>query len=220
MTAETIARDDAGRDAAGRDDDVVRYTLTERVVHWLVALSFVYAALSGMALWSTKLYWLAAVLGGGEAVRAWHPWGGVVYGVALGVMFARWAKQMRLDRDDRKWLRAAHRYAVHDEVGLPESGRFNAGQKMLFWLQSLALVAFVASGIVLWFPEASSQALRLAAVIVHSATAVLSIALVLVHLYMGVAVVPGSLRAMVRGSVTRRWAASHHPRWYREVSGR
>ena len=201
-------------------DTVLRFSFYERVVHWMVAVSFLYAGLTGLALWSPKLYWLAAVFGGGETVRGWHPWGGVVYAVLLGFMFRNWAGQMRIDADDRAWLRRAHRYAVHDNSGLPEAGRFNAGQKTLFWVQCLSALLLFASGIALWFPEAMSRSLRLAAILIHPATAVVSLAAILVHLYMGTVAVPGSLRGMIHGSVSRDWAASHHPKWHREKSKR
>ncbi len=197
---------------------LVRFSFAERARHWMAALSFLYAALSGLALWSPHLFWLSSVLGGGETVRRWHPWGGVVFGVALGLMFRNWAREMKLDADDKVWLANAHKYAVHDEEGLPEPGRFNAGQKMLFWLQSLAVIVLIATGVVLWFPEAMPRVLRLAAILVHPAVAVLSIGGIIVHIYMGTAAVPGALRGMIQGWVRPGWAASHHPKWYRDIS--
>jgi formate dehydrogenase subunit gamma len=197
---------------------LVRFSFAERARHWMAALSFLYAALSGLALWSPHLFWLSSVLGGGETVRRWHPWGGVVFGVALGLMFRNWAREMKLDADDKVWLANAHKYAVHDEEGLPEPGRFNAGQKMLFWLQSLAVIVLIATGVVLWFPEAMPRALRLAAILVHPAVAVLSIGGIIVHIYMGTAAVPGALRGMIQGWVRPGWAAAHHPKWYRDIS--
>ncbi len=200
------------------EERIRRFSFHERAVHWLAAFSFLYSALTGLALWSTNLYWLAAVFGGGEAVRSWHPWGGVIFSLVLGVMFSNWARQMRLDKDDRTWLRRAHRYVVNDESGLPEAGRFNAGQKMLFWVQSTAAVLLFASGLVLWFPEAMSQPLRLASLVTHSATAVVSIFGIIVHIYMGAFAVPGALRGMIRGSVPAGWAKAHHPKWHRKIS--
>src|SRR5688572_31233974 len=58
---------------------VERFSLRERLVHWTVALTFLYAALTGLSLWSPRLYWLAAVFGGGVTVRAWHPLGGLIF---------------------------------------------------------------------------------------------------------------------------------------------
>ena len=197
---------------------LVRFSFAERATHWMAALSFLYAAFSGLALWSPHLFWLSSVLGGGETVRRWHPWGGVLFGVALGLMFRNWAREMKLDADDKVWLANAHKYAVHEEEGLPEPGRFNAGQKMLFWLQSLAVIVLIATGVVLWFPDVMPRALRLAAILVHPAVAVLSIGGIIVHIYMGTAAVPGALRGMIQGWVRPGWAASHHPKWYRDIS--
>jgi formate dehydrogenase subunit gamma len=109
---------------------------------------------------------------------------------------------------------------MNDEAGLPESGRFNAGQKVLFWVQAVSTLLLLASGVVLWFPESMARGLRLAAVLVHPATAVVSMAAIIVHIYMGTAAVPGALRGMIRGWVTARWAAAHHPKWYREITKR
>ncbi len=199
---------------------VERFSLEERAVHWLVAACFLYAALTGLSLWSPSLYWLAGVLGGGETVRWGHPWGGVLFAAALGWMFRNWARQMRLDRDDREWLRNARAYAVHSDTGLPEAGRFNAGQKVLFWAQAAATVLLLASGAALWFPATSPRWLLESSVLVHPVAALVSLGGIIVHVYMGTAGVPGAFRSMVRGWVTPAWAAFHHPKWFRQVSKR
>ena len=199
---------------------ITRFSYYERVVHWTVALTFVYLALTGLALWSPRLYWLAEVFGGGETVRAWHPWAGVIFSAALGQMFINWARQMWLDRDDRRWLMQTHKYAMHDESGLPEPGRFNAGQKSMFWIQCLCAVILLGSGIVLWWPEAMSRQWRLIAIVLHPASAVLSMAGIIIHFYMATIATPGSLRGMVQGWVSKDWAKAHHPKWHREISDR
>ncbi len=202
------------------DGRIPRFNFRERAVHWAAALSFLYAALTGLALWSPYLYWLAFVFGGGNATRGGHPWAGVVFAAALGFMFLGWASQMRLDADDRVWLRNMRKYMTHDESGLPEAGRFNAGQKILFWTQSAATLVLLASGVVLWFPESMPRALRLAAVLVHPAAAIASIGGIIVHIYMGTAAVPEAFRGMIQGWVRPGWAASHHPKWHREITRR
>ena len=202
------------------DRRVERFSFSERAIHWMAAISFLYAALTGLALWTPHFFWLAGVFGGGETVRWGHPWGGVIFAVVLGFMFRNWARQMRLDADDKVWLRKAHKYAVHDEEGLPEAGRFNAGQKMLFWVQAACTLLLFASGIVLWFFEAMPRSLRLAAILIHPAVAVASIGGIIVHIYMGTAAVPEAFRGMIQGWVKPGWAASHHPKWYREISKR
>ena len=202
------------------EDRIQRFDAAERAVHWAAAVSFLYAALTGLALWSHKLYWLAWVFGGGSTVRALHPLGGCVFLLALALMFRRWAGQMKLDAGDRRWLRLAHKYAVHDETELPEAGRFNAGQKALFWLQSGAAILLLASGLVLWFPEWMPRPARLVAVVLHPLAAIASIGGIIVHIYMGTAAVPEAFRGMIQGWVKPGWAASHHPKWYRQTQGR
>ncbi len=199
------------------EEKIDRFSFTERATHWLSALSFLYAAFTGLALWSPRLFWLASVFGGGETVRGWHPWGGIFFALVLGFMFRNWARQMRIDADDRIWLRQAHRYAVHDETGLPEAGRFNAGQKILFWVQSVNTILLLSSGVFLWFPERMPRSFRLAAILIHPSAAVVSIGAIIVHIYMGTAAVPEAFRGMIQGWVRPGWAASHHPKWYREI---
>jgi formate dehydrogenase subunit gamma len=182
-----------------------------------VALAFLYAALTGLALWSPRLYWMASIFGGGTTVRAWHPWGGALFVLFFFLMFLAWNRQMRLDSDDRRWLRLAHRYAMNEESGLPEAGRFNAGQKSLFWMQSVSGALLLLSGIVLWWPEVMARPLRELAILIHPAAAVISIGGLIVHIYMGTAAVPEAFRGMIQGWVTPGWAASHHRKWHREI---
>ena len=198
--------------------DITRFSFTERAVHWMTAISFLYAALTGLALWSHHLYWLAAVFGGGETTRWGHPWGGTLFALVLAVMFRNWARDMRLDADDKVWLANAKKYAVLEEEGLPDAGRFNAGQKMLFWSQAVITLLLFATGVVLWLPESMPQGLRLAAILVHPAVATASIGAIIIHIYMGTAAVPGAFRSMIRGGVKPAWAARHHPKWSREIS--
>ena len=194
-----------------------RFSLRERAIHWTVALAFLYVALTGLALWTPRLYWLASVFGGGPTVSRWHPWGGVLFALAFSLMFRGWHRQMRLDGDDRRWLRLSHRYAMHQEAGLPEAGRFNAGQKGLFWIQAVNGLALLASGVVLWWPEIMPRVLRLTAVLLHPVAAIVAIAGIIVHIYMGTAAVPEAFRGMIQGWVRPGWAHSHHPKWYREI---
>ena len=200
------------------NNHVGRFDVRERFVHWMVAISFVYSALTGLSMWSRKLFWVASVFGGGETVRSMHPFGGVLFAFGLGMIFKNWASQMKIDAEDKKWLKQSPRYAMNDESGMPESGKFNAGQKMLFWLQSISALLLFASGMVLWFPELMPRVLRLSAVLVHPLAAIASIGGIIIHIYMSAFAVPGSLRAMLEGWVTPGWAKAHHAKWYREIT--
>jgi formate dehydrogenase beta subunit/formate dehydrogenase gamma subunit len=205
--------------AAPGTAEVVRYSLTERLLHWTVAASFVYLMLTGLGLFTRKLDWLLAVFGGGQVVRAWHPIVGCVFTGAVLLQFIKWFRDLLLDRADLRWLRRMRDYLAGRDDRVPPSGRFNAGQKLLFWVQTLLAIALLASGIPVWFPEAFGRDLRLWAIVIHSAAGVLAMLSLIVHVYMAVAVTRGGLRAMVEGKVSREWADHHHKTWADEQIG-
>ncbi len=196
---------------------IPRFDFVERAVHWMTAISFLFAALSGLGMWSHKLFWLTAVIGGGSTARFLHPWGGTVFALVLALMFRRWASQMKLDGDDKVWLRDMHKYATNDEAGMPEPGKFNAGQKLMFWAEAFFAILLLVTGVVLWFPESMPRALRLAAVLIHPLAAIGAIGGIIVHIYMTTTVVRGSVTGMVRGYVSPKWAAAHHPKWFKQI---
>jgi formate dehydrogenase beta subunit/formate dehydrogenase gamma subunit len=202
--------------SAAPQREIVRYTVFERVLHWTVAFTFLYLALTGLGLFTPKLAWLLDVLGGGQVARAWHPIVGAVFVGAVLVQFAKWFKDLLLAPDDRVWLKKMRDYLAGRDENIPPTGRFNAGQKMLFWTQVVMGLVLLASGIPIWFPEEFSRELRLWSVVVHSASAVLAILSLVVHVHMAVFISKGALRAMTEGKVTEDWARHHHGRWAEE----
>ena len=195
---------------------VVRYSLGERVVHSAAAISYVYLLLTGLAFWTPGLYWIAVVLGGGYLSRALHPWAGLVFAAIVARMFVMWQREMRTTDADRLWRRAMAAYIRNDDLHVPAAGRFNFGQKQLFWLMVLGAAGLLVSGVVLWLPETvppSAHWLLQAAVLVHAVSALATIGGFIVHLYMGLAVVPGGLHAILHGDVSEAWARHHHGAW-------
>src|ERR1700684_1754077 len=93
MTTDAVSRSNA---ADRNADTIVRYTLGERVNHWLGALSYTYLLMTGLAFWSPYLYWLAAVVGGGPAARFWHPWFGLFFSASLFWSFQQWRRDMEV----------------------------------------------------------------------------------------------------------------------------
>src|SRR5688500_7977693 len=112
--------------------DLERYSLFERIVHWVVGVTFVYLLLSGMALAYPRMAWLANGLGGGQTMRAAHPWVGVVFSAGLLFMVFMWAGAMRFEKTDREWVRRMRAYTHTGHTGL-DTGRYNAGQKGYYW---------------------------------------------------------------------------------------
>lgn len=104
----------------------------------------------------------------------------------------------------------------NEEVG--DTGKYNFGQKCVFWAAIISLVLLLASGIVIWRPWFAGYftiPLIRAALVVHSVSAVALIMTIMVHIYAALWV-KGTITAMVEGWVPAAWAKKHHPRWYRE----
>ena len=194
---------------------VVRYAFRERLIHAVSGLSFVYLLLTGLAFWTPGLYWLAVMLGGGFLSRVLHPWIGLVFAGAVLAMAGGWWSDMRITADDKRWRRAMGRYIRNEDASVPPAGRFNYGQKMLFWVMLWSGLVLLASGLVMWFVPVASMPLRTVAPLVHAIAALVTIGAFIVHDYMGIAVVPGGLHAIIHGDVSEPWARHHHPAWRR-----
>jgi formate dehydrogenase subunit gamma len=198
-------------------EEIIRYTYAERLIHWLGGVTYVYLLLSGLALYSPYLYWLASVLGGGPAVRFWHPWIGIVFLVAIGLMHKVWRADMKISEADHRWTREIRHYVKNEDEKMPPVDRFNAGQKQFYWVMLAGAILLVLSGLVMWAPEylpARMNWLRQIAILVHEIAALITIGAFIVHVYMGVLVVPGGLTAIVHGRVSPEWARTHHRLWF------
>jgi formate dehydrogenase subunit gamma len=196
-----------------------RYDYRERVMHWLTALSYTYCLLTGLAFYSPHLFWIADVLGGGPTSRFWHPILGLGFFAVAVWMHSVWRKDMEITPTDREWLDHAKDYAENHDQAVPPSDRFNAGQKLFYWLMYYGAAALVATGVVMWFPEYVPFAwVREVAIVLHVGAALATIGGFIVHVYMSVFLVPGSAHAMLIGSVPASWARTHHLLWYRRVT--
>jgi formate dehydrogenase subunit gamma len=201
---------------------IVRYTPNERTNHWITAITFVLLALSGLAMFHPAMSWLYAIFGGGQWTRILHPFVGCVMFVSFLILALRFWHHNYLDKADLQWMRQIDDVLNNREEKLPAIGKYNAGQKLLFFTMVICLVLLLASGIVIWrryfsfyFPI---EIIRLAAV-VHAAAAFVLIVGIVVHIYAALWV-KGSIGAMTRGTVTYGWARKHHPNWFKEIIGK
>ncbi len=202
-------------------DRLPRYTASERANHWLVALTFFLAALSGMAFFHPVFYPLSRLFGGGVWARILHPLFGVAILFFFGSMYLRFRKLCVMTPTDWDWLRHVREMIRGDDRAMPESGKLNGGQKLLFWLLAACMALLVLSGIVIWrayfsflFPEGL---IRFAA-IVHAAAGALMVGLIIGHIYIAIWT-RESIDAMLYGNVRKAWAKQHHPAWFREMTG-
>jgi formate dehydrogenase subunit gamma len=198
---------------------VDRYTTAARINHWITATSLVLLALSGLSLFHPSLFFLTGLFGGGSATRAIHPWIGVILFFSFLGLFFRFWKLNLWKREDGTWLaRLRDVLTAHDE-NLPEVGKYNAGQKMVFWMMSVLIVTLISSGIVIWneyFGAYFTVEQKRVAVLVHAIAAIVMICVWIVHVYAAIWV-RGTISAMTRGRVTGGWAWRHHRKWLREL---
>jgi formate dehydrogenase subunit gamma len=193
---------------------VVRFTLTERLLHWVHAIAFFALLATGLTLYLPAL---SDAVGRRELIQSVHFYTGIGWATALVLIVVlgnhralmRTAREIDMfDRDDARFLQG--------RLESPQ-GRFNAGQKINAIVTAAFAVLFLASGLLLWFGERNTS-LRLAGTIyLHDVLMFTSVVIVAGHLYLALihrATRP-ALRGMVLGTVREDWAASHHAKWSR-----
>lgn len=203
-----------------KSGDVQRYSPAERVLHTVVALSFLSLAGTGLAFFHPLFWPLAGVQGGGQWSRIAHPYIGLVMVFALGILCLRvWAENI-VRPHDIAWGKHLRRVINNDMRDLPEVGKYNLGQKQLFWALVATSLLLLGSGLLMWHSliVMPGWVVRIAAT-VHAIAAFLMLLGIIVHVYAAVFWIKGSMRAMTRGTVTRAWAKHHHPLWYKEITG-
>jgi len=134
-------------------------------------------------------------------------------------LFLRFWKANLWERTDNVWLSRTRDVLTGHEENLPEIGKYNAGQKLVFWMMSILIILLITSGIVIWdqyFFEYTTIDQKRVAVLVHAIAAVVAICVWIVHVYAAIWV-RGTISAMTRGRVTGGWAWRHHRRWLREL---
>jgi len=215
-------RADARTDDILPNGHIVRYEFRERLMHWINAASYVYLMLTGLAFWSPWLLWIAVILGGTQISRLLHPWIGLVFTITLTWMYSAWASQMHTTETDKAWWNSMNHYVRNEDEEMPPAGRYNMGQKLLFWGFVFCGVLLFLTGLILWLPEYipwNARALRYVAVLIHPAAALLTIGLFMIHIYMSVFAERGALNSMIRGDVSQNFARRHHRLWWERVVG-
>ncbi|UGQ48111.1 formate dehydrogenase subunit gamma [Massilia endophytica] len=202
---------------------IERFTPTERVVHWTVAISFVILMVSGLTMMFGK-HVLMPVFGHAlfgyltYALKTLHNFVGPLFAVSLIVMFITYVRDNFPIVADIRWL-----FTLGGAIGKghPHAGRFNAGEKLWFWGGVTVLGAIVsASGFVLdhIVPGLDyTRALMQTTNIIHIVAAVLVMAAALGHIYLGTIGMEGAYRAMRDGYVDDEWAVEHHDLWYDDI---
>ena len=198
---------------------IIRNTTAARINHWITAGCFVLLTLSGLSMFHPLLSFLALLFASGQWARAIHPWIGCVLLVSYAGLIVQFWRDNFWNRDDIAWMGAIVRVLRNEEEGVPEVGRFNAGQKFVFWAMALLVPALFLTGLVIWeyyFGEATTIETQRAAALIHSYAAIAAILVWITHVYAAIWV-RGSMRGMTQGYVTPGWAWRHHRKWLRSL---
>lgn len=200
-------------------DTFVRNATVTRINHWITGICFVLLLLSGLPMFHPALFFLSNLFGGGQWTRAAHPWLGVVLILSFSGLVVQFWRDNRWNRDDIAWLKKIDRVLDNDEANVPPVGRFNAGQKAVFWGMAILVPVLFITGLAIWevyfFTWTSIQTQRVA-VLIHSLAAIGAIIIWMVHVYAALWV-KGSMRAMLHGTVTPGWALRHHRKWFQAL---
>lgn len=206
----------------GNPVTVDRYTGGARINHWITATCLVLLALSGLALFHPSLFFLTGLFGGGQWTRAIHPWLGVILFISFAGLFIRFWKANLWKAEDGTWMARLRDVLGGHEERLPEVGKYNAGQKVVFWSMSILIITLICSGLLIWdqyFAQFSTVETKRFAVLIHALAAVTIICVWIVHVYAAIWV-RGTIGAMTKGKVTGGWAWRHHRKWLRELVGK
>jgi formate dehydrogenase subunit gamma len=202
---------------------IVRFNAFERFVHWMTATCFIILALSGLNITFGKPLLLPLI--GHDSFTAWSQWAKYAHNylsfpftIGVFLIFLIWIAGNIPNRVDVEWLKRGGGIIGHDH---PSSYRFNAGQKMIYWIVVLGGAAVSASGYLLMFPFYGTDiATMQAAQIAHAIVAVLFIAAMIGHIYIGTIGMEGAFEAMGTGTVDLNWAKEHHDLWLEEENAR
>jgi formate dehydrogenase subunit gamma len=231
MSSGAIERfDDKARETfehAGRTTlyggELLRHPVYTRLLHWSVALFFFLALFSGFGIYLPWLFrWFTPVFGGGQLSRIMHPYFGVAFVFFFAMQALNWLKPMLWAPGDTHWLRNIKAIASGEEsMDPPETGFFNAGQKIMFWEIVAGCIAYLITGTILWAGAKTFGRIPVAtSYVLHDISALIMLGGIFIHIYLSTIGEPGTFHSMIRGAVSEAWAWTFHPAWYKQVTGR
>ena len=202
----------AGR--SGRTID--RFKAFERFSHWLTAVSFVILGLTGLNITFGKIL-LLPIVGAdtfsdiAEAAKYAHNFVSFSFMAGLVLITVVFFRDNLPERVDIEWLKQGGGFIKNKHA---PAGRFNLGEKLVYWLSLAAGFAVSISGLLLLFPFFGTDIAEMQlAQVIHAVVAILYVALILAHIYIGTLGMEGAFEAMGTGKVDLNWAREHHDRW-------
>lgn len=203
--------------------ELLRHPVYTRFLHWMVALFFFLALFSGFGIYLPWLFrWFTPIFGGGPLSRTMHPWFGLAFVFFFGLQILNWLTPMRWTPADSRWMGNIKNVINSSEkLEPPDTGFFNAGQKVQFWEIVIGCVVYLITGIVLWVGADTFGRITVAiSYVLHDISALIMLGGIFIHIYLSTIGEPGTLQSMTRGAVSEAWAWTFHPAWYKEITGR
>lgn len=200
----------------GKSVIVDRYTKGARINHWIGAVSMILLAFTGLMMYWPPLFPLSNLIGGGQVVRTIHPYIGVIMVISFAGLFFRFWRLNIWENSDLKWILDIKDVMEGEEDNLPFIGKYNFGQKCIFWAMSIGLFVLIVTGCMVWqayFAPLFPIEWQRYALLLHSIVASCIIAVWIVHVYAGYWVA-GSITAMTKGKISGGFAWAHHRKWY------
>jgi formate dehydrogenase subunit gamma len=167
-----------------------------------------------------SLFFLTGLFGGGQMTRTMHPWIGVVLFISFRLLFLQFWRLNLWNRTDTEWLAHIGDFIRAREEKMPQVGKYNAGQKLVFWAMTILILLLICTGIAIWdqyFFDLTTIETKRLAVLAHAIAAVIAILVWILHVYAGIWV-RGSLDGMIKGRVSGGWAWRHHRKWLRVLA--
>ena len=202
---------------------VVRFNTFERFTHWMTATSFIILAISGLNIAFGKSLLLPLL--GAEAFSGWSQWAKYAHNylsfpftIGVVVILLIWVANNIPNQIDIEWLKRGGGIAGHDH---PPAEKFNGGQKGIYWIVVIGGTTSAITGYLLMFPfYGTGIAGMQTAQMIHGVVAMLFVAAMLAHIYIGTIGMEGAFEAMSEGTVDENWAKQHHSLWLDEVKNK
>ncbi len=203
--------------------ELLRHPVYDRVLHWSIALFFFLALFTGFGIYLPWLFrWFTPIFGGGQLSRIMHPYFGVAFVFLFFLQALNWLQLMLWAPGDTNWMRRVHKIVSNEEkMDPPETGFFNAGQKVMFWEIVGGCIVYLITGILMWAGADRVGGTAVAvSYVLHDISALIMLGGIFIHIYQSTFGEPGTFQAMIRGAVSEAWAWTFHPAWYKQVTGR
>ncbi|HWC91803.1 MAG TPA: formate dehydrogenase subunit gamma [Pseudolabrys sp.] len=202
---------------------IVRFNGFERFVHWMTATCFIILAISGLNITFGRPLFAATF--GSDGFTTWSEWAKYAHNylsfpftIGVVLIFLIWIAGNIPNAVDVQWFKRGGGIVGHDH---PPAYRFNAGQKAIYWIVVLGGGAVAITGYMLMFPFYGTDIDTMqSAEMIHAIVAMLFIAAMLGHIYIGTIGMEGAFEAMGQGTVDLNWAKEHHSLWLEDEKAR